>query len=161
MTVWVPAFPPIEATIGIRTAKATNFSISSWNNPITEEARIAVSILSINHEKRPFTVSINEELIDKSLTPVKPWRSSSASSLITSTISSTIITPRSLFILSITGISTSPYCWNNNATSSWSVWTFTLLGLVAIKSFNLTGLFADNNLDNDITPNNLWAGSTT
>ena len=44
----VPAIPPMEATIGINTAKATTFSISSWKNPITIDAKIAVSKLSSN-----------------------------------------------------------------------------------------------------------------
>ena len=41
--VWVAAFPPIEATIGINIAKATTFSIFPSNNPITCEAITAVN----------------------------------------------------------------------------------------------------------------------
>ena len=33
--VWVPALAPIEATIGIKIAKATTFSIAASNKPIT------------------------------------------------------------------------------------------------------------------------------
>ncbi len=41
--VWVPALPPIEATIGIRTASATIFSIEPSKRRITLEAMSAVT----------------------------------------------------------------------------------------------------------------------
>ena len=77
---------------------------------MTEDAKIAVNILRISQEKRPLAVSTKDAVIERSLTPVSPCKSSSASSLITSTISSTIITPRSLSARSTTGMLTSPYC---------------------------------------------------
>ena len=67
-------------------------------------------MFKISQEKRPLAVSKKDDVIERSLTPVKPCKSSSASSLITSTISSTIITPRSLSALSTTGMFTRPYC---------------------------------------------------
>ena len=56
--VWVPAFPPIEATIGINTASATTFSIEAWKKPITIEAITAVSKFTNSHENLDFVVSI-------------------------------------------------------------------------------------------------------
>ena len=43
VSVWVPAFPPIEATIGIKIAKATISCIVPSNIEITIEASIAVN----------------------------------------------------------------------------------------------------------------------
>ena len=56
-TVWVPAFPPIDATIGISTARATSRSMVPSNTPITTDAKIAVTKLTNNHAVRPFIVS--------------------------------------------------------------------------------------------------------
>ena len=53
VTVWVPALPPMEATIGISTASATIRSMVASNSPITAEARMAVSRLISSHELRP------------------------------------------------------------------------------------------------------------
>ena len=39
--VWVPALPPIDATIGISIAKETSFSIAVENSAIDIEAKIA------------------------------------------------------------------------------------------------------------------------
>ena len=56
--VCVPAFPPIEATIGIKIASATTFSIDASNNPITIDATTAVKRLTKSHENLDFVVSI-------------------------------------------------------------------------------------------------------
>ena len=55
---WVPAFPPIEAAIGISTARMTICSIVASNIQITTEARIAVTRLTKSQENRAFPVSI-------------------------------------------------------------------------------------------------------
>ena len=57
VSVWVPALPPIEATMGISTAKATICSIVASNIEITPDARIAVSRLTKSQEKRDRVVS--------------------------------------------------------------------------------------------------------
>ena len=56
--VWVPALPPIEATIGIRIASATIWSMVASNRPITSEASTAVPRLSKSQAKRERTVSV-------------------------------------------------------------------------------------------------------
>ena len=43
--VWLPAMPPMLATMGINTARATSFSMVASNRPMTAEARMAVSRL--------------------------------------------------------------------------------------------------------------------
>ena len=50
--VWVPALPPIEATIGISTASATICWIVASNKAITQEARMAVARLTSSQPKR-------------------------------------------------------------------------------------------------------------
>ena len=57
VNVCVPALPPIDATIGIKTAKATTFSIEAWKNAITIEAKTAVSQLIKSHENLDLVVS--------------------------------------------------------------------------------------------------------
>ena len=52
VTVWVPALPPIEATIGISTASATIFSMAPSNWPITREAITAVTRFTVSHTPR-------------------------------------------------------------------------------------------------------------
>ena len=106
--VWVPAFPPIEATIGISTASATIFSIVFSKNPITIEAATAVSRFTNSHGVRPRKVSSTEVRIDASDTPASAIKSSSASSSITSIISSSVIMPASLPSLSTTPVVTIP-----------------------------------------------------
>ena len=54
---WVPAFPPIEATIGISTASATTRSRVSVNNPITSDANTAVKRFTNSQIERDFTVA--------------------------------------------------------------------------------------------------------
>ena len=44
-SVWLPAMPPMLATIGISTASATTFSIVASNRPTTFAARNAVARL--------------------------------------------------------------------------------------------------------------------
>ena len=58
--VCVPAFAPIDATMGINIAKATTFSIAASNKPITKEATTAVIKFTINHDILDFVVSITE-----------------------------------------------------------------------------------------------------
>ena len=58
VNVCVPAFPPIDATIGIRIANATTCSMAWSKNAITIDARIAVAKLTSSHENRDSVVSI-------------------------------------------------------------------------------------------------------
>ena len=50
--VWVPALPPIEATIGISTASATICSIAPPNRPMIVEATSAVARLATSQRTR-------------------------------------------------------------------------------------------------------------
>ena len=49
---WVPALPPMEATIGMSTASATICSMEASNRPMTREARTAVARLTRSQTKR-------------------------------------------------------------------------------------------------------------
>jgi hypothetical protein len=52
VVVWLPELPPIPATIGIRAANATSFSMDPSNAPITRDAMNAVMRLTNNHAHR-------------------------------------------------------------------------------------------------------------
>ena len=52
VSVWVPAMPPIEATIGISTANATTCSMVRAKIAMTAEAAIAVTRLIPSQLKR-------------------------------------------------------------------------------------------------------------
>ena len=67
----VPALPPIEATIGIRTASATKARMVSVNCEITVAARIAVQRLTASHTKRPRAISKTPSLSSSSPTPAE------------------------------------------------------------------------------------------
>ena len=108
----MPAFPPIEATIGINTASATTFSIEAWKKPITIEAITAVSKFTNSHENLDFVVSITASYISACPTPPNFNISSSLSSSITSTTSSTVIDPITSSLLFITGALTIAYLLN-------------------------------------------------
>ena len=77
---------------------------------MTIEAIIAVTKFTDNHENLSFNVLNIDVRIEPSLTPPNQKKSSSAYSLITSTISSNIITPIILSALSVTAKSTRAYC---------------------------------------------------
>ena len=55
--VWVPALPPIEATMGISTASATICSMVASKSPMMTEARKAVIRLTTSQGARLRTVS--------------------------------------------------------------------------------------------------------
>jgi hypothetical protein len=120
VNVCVPALPPIEATIGIKIARATISSIVASKNPITRDARTAVNRLINNQEKRPLETLIALSVIFSSPTPPSNFISSPASSCITSTISSAVITPISLPLISTTGAETRSNLSNSKATISLS-----------------------------------------
>ena len=61
--VWVPALPPIEATIGINTAKATICSIVASNRAIIMDANMAVAKLITNQMTRFFDASMTLSVI--------------------------------------------------------------------------------------------------
>ena len=94
--VWVPALPPMLATIGISTASATIFWIDPSNWLITQDASSAVSRFANSQGKRPLAMVQTESDSSSSRpTPPNALMSSSASSSITSTMSSKVITPTS------------------------------------------------------------------
>ena len=82
--VCVPAFPPMDATMGISTASATTSWIVPWNREITIEARTAVARLTVSQINRLRAVCSEERLMSDSLPrPTSRIKSSSASSSIT------------------------------------------------------------------------------
>ena len=84
--VCIPAFPPIDATIGIRNARATTFSISAPNILIIQEASKAVAKLISNQLNLLFVLTNTVSVISSSPTPANLKISSSASSWTTVTI---------------------------------------------------------------------------
>ena len=90
---WVPALPPIEATIGISTASATKARMVSVNCAITVAARIAAPRFTASHGQRPSAISKTPSLSSSSPTPASRRMSSSASSSSASIASSMVITP--------------------------------------------------------------------
>ena len=77
---WVPALPPMLATIGMRMARATACSSVASNRPMTAEARTAVPRLSSSQRNRALVVSITAPYRSSRSTPASRWTSSSASS---------------------------------------------------------------------------------
>ena len=119
--VWVPALPPIEATIGMRMASATICSIVASNSEITQEASTAVSRLMKSQAKRERVVSSTVSLIVSSApTPPRCSTCSSASSWITSTMSSAISVPMRRPLSSVTAAETRLYLSKRQATSACS-----------------------------------------
>jgi hypothetical protein len=101
---WVPALPPIEATIGISTASATTCAIASSNCAITSEARIAVIRFTKSQGSRCFVVSpTRSDRLDSSPTPARRRMSSSCTSSSTFIASSMVMTPTSRPSSSTTG----------------------------------------------------------
>jgi hypothetical protein len=104
VSAWVPAFPPIEATIGIRTASATICAMASSNWAITSEARIAVIRFTKSQGRRCLVVSPRpSDRLDSSPTPASRKMSSSCTSSSTFIASSMVMTPTSRPSSSTTG----------------------------------------------------------
>ena len=100
--VCIPAFPPMDATIGIKTANATTFSISSLKKPITIDAITAVNKLSKSQLNLLLVFFKTPSVISSSPTPANLKTSSSASSFRTVKTSSPVIIPTNLLLLSTT-----------------------------------------------------------
>ena len=100
--VCIPAFPPIEATIGIKKARATICSIVAPNLLITHVASSAVNKLSNNQLNLLLVFCKTLSVISSSPTPASLKTSSSASSLRIVKTSSPVIMPTSLLFLSTT-----------------------------------------------------------
>ena len=100
--VCIPAFPPIEATIGIKKANTTICSIVAPNKLIHHVARKAVNKLRSNQLNLLFVFVNTPSVISSSPTPANLKVSSSASSFKTVKTSSEVIIPTSLLVLSTT-----------------------------------------------------------
>ena len=100
--VWVPALPPIDATIGISAASATICSIEASNSEMTKLASMAVMRLTTSQGARLRTVRNTLSESSSSPTPPSSLMSSVASSWMTSTMSSTVSTPTSRWLSSTT-----------------------------------------------------------
>ena len=103
VSAWVPALPPIDATIGISTASATNARIVSVNCEITVAARIAAPRFTVSQTNRPRAISRTPSDSSSSPTPASSRMSSSASSSSASIASSMVMTPTSRPSASTTG----------------------------------------------------------
>ena len=101
--LWVPALPPIEAMIGIKTASATNCEMVASNCAMTMDATTAVKRLTASQGKRWRVVSSTVLLSRLSPTPASRRISSSCSSSSTAIASSIVITPMSRPSALITG----------------------------------------------------------
>ena len=107
VSVWLPAMPPMLATMGISTASATTFSSVSWNRPTTQEARKAVARLTPSHTaRRRAAGSTGAKVSSSSDRPVRLMRECSDSSRMTSTTSSMVMRPRRRPSASTTGADT-------------------------------------------------------
>ena len=98
----MPAFPPIEATIGIKKARAIICSIVAPKILITQVAKKAVNKLSRSQLNLLLVFLKTPSVISSSPTPANLNASSSASSFKTVKTSSLVIIPTSLFDLSTT-----------------------------------------------------------
>ena len=105
--VCIPAFPPIDATIGIKNAKATICSIDAPNILITHVASNAVNKFKSNQLNLLFVFFKTLSVISSSPTPANLKTSSWASSLRTVKTSSPVIIPTNLLSLSTTPAETS------------------------------------------------------
>ena len=130
------------------------------NIPITTEARTAVSRLTNNQEKRPLETFNILSVIFSSPTPPRNFISSPASSFITSTISSAVITPINLPFLSTTGAETRSNLSNSIATISLSKSELIVTKWFDLISCRFMSLSDLNKLDNNKAPCGLFAGST-
>ena len=100
--VCIPAFPPIEATIGIRKARTTICSIVAPNKLIHQVARKAVNKFNKSQLNLLLVFVTIPSVISSSPTPASLNASSSASSYRTVRTSSFIIIPTNLLFLSTT-----------------------------------------------------------
>ena len=112
------ALPPIPATTGISTARATISSMVASNWPITMAARNAVIRLMHSHTTRPRTArGTGENRSSSSSRPAAPSAWCSACSRMMSTTSSMVMRPRSTLPSSTTGADTQSWSENWRATS--------------------------------------------
>ena len=101
----------MDATIGIRMARATTCSMVAPKSEITIEARTAVPKFTRSHRKRRLVVSATVQNMSLSPTPARRMMSSSASSWMTSTTSSTMMAPIRRLDSSTTPAEVRSYCW--------------------------------------------------
>ena len=114
----MPAIPPMLATIGISIARATTFSMVASKIPIAAAAIMAVKRLAPNQRDLLLVLWIIGAKISSSLfKPAILRTESSASSLMTSTTSSTVILPSNIPSLSTTAADTKSAFSNILATS--------------------------------------------
>ena len=72
VSVWVPALPPIEATIGIRMARATSDCRVASKRPMTIDAAMAVIRLMPSQKARCFPIWKRELTVSEIMSPVLP-----------------------------------------------------------------------------------------
>ena len=105
VAVWVVPMPPIEATIGMNTARVASEWMDDSKSPMTDAARTAVPRLMRRQMRRLVnTLRGGSSTFSSPATPPRRWMSSVASSRRTLSTSSTPIVPRSRRFASTTGI---------------------------------------------------------
>ncbi len=116
--VWVPAMPPMLATMGISTARATTFAMVSSKMLITAAAMNVVRRLTPSQRARLFTDFMMGAKVSSSRSrPALASTASSASSMMTSTTSSMVIRPIRRPSSSTTGAEIRSCSENSRATS--------------------------------------------
>src|SRR5581483_10026723 len=128
VNVWIPAFPPMPATIGMKTARAANAWIDGSKSPTTVAARTAVGrFTSSQKSRRRATFPAGSKIVSSAETPPRWWMSSVASSWMTSMTSSTVMVPSRRLSRLTTGTASRLCLVTSRATSSWSVSAVTLI----------------------------------
>ena len=105
VAVCVVAMPPIEATIGMKTARVARVWIEDSKSPMTDAASTAVPrLISRQRLRLGKTARGGSRTVSSPATPPRRWMSSVASSRMTSIASSTPIVPSRRRLTSTTGI---------------------------------------------------------
>ena len=160
--VWLPAMPPMLATMGISTASATTRSSVVWNRPITHAARKAVTRLMPSHTaRRRELVRIGANMSASSSRPAMCIIARSELSRIWSTTSSTVIRPSNRRSASTTGAESRSRSWNRWATSSADASTWMAGNSLSITSATLRFWAEVTSLLSRSTPWNTPLRSTT
>ena len=162
VSVWVPATPPMLATIGISTASATRRSMVPSKRPMTHEARKAVSRLMPSHSARrraARATGLNMSSSSSRPAALSAW--CAAWSRMMSTTSSMVMRPSRMLLWSTTGADTQSWSENWLATSCAGVSTW-MAGCSSSKS-SLIGVLASwvSSEATDTRPRYWWRRLTT
>ena len=106
VAVCVVPMPPMEATMGMNTARVASSRMEPSKRPMTEAASTAVARLITRHTRRLGNTRRGaSKIVSSPPAPPSRWMSSVASSWMTSITSSTLMVPRRRRLPSTTGTS--------------------------------------------------------